>query len=145
MDDMKNYVLTYYTSLYKKDENEPADFSNCIENFLGEEICQNPITVSRKIPANLAQLLELPISIDELDKSISQANKSACGMDGISNCFIKKYWTYFRTPLHRYLGTALLKKQLTPTFRTGLIKLIPKKGDTTRLTNWRPISLLTLF
>jgi len=143
MDDMKNYVRTYYASLYKKDENEPADFSNCIENFLGEEICQNPITVSRKIPANLAQLLELPISIEELDKSISQANKSACGMDGISNCFIKKYWTYFRTPLHRYLGTALLKKQLTPTFRTGLIKLIPKKGDTTRLTNWRPISLLS--
>jgi hypothetical protein len=91
MDDMKNYVRTYYASLYTKDVNEPADFSNCIENFLGEEICQNPITVSRKIPANLAESLELPISIEELDKSISQANKSACGMDGISNCFIKKY------------------------------------------------------
>ncbi len=87
--------------------------------------------------------MERPITIEELDKSIAQANKSACGMDGLSNCFIKKYWHLFRSPLHRYLVAVLAKESLTPTFRTGLIKLIPKKGDPTRLTNWRPISLLS--
>jgi len=87
--------------------------------------------LSRKIPAELAAQLELPLTIDELDKSIAQANKSACGMDGLSNCFIKKYWHFFRTPLHRYLAAALQKDSLTPSFRTGLIKLIPKKGDIT--------------
>jgi len=55
--------------------------------------------MSRKIPADLAARLELPLSIDELDKSISQANKSARGMDGLSNCSIKKFWHFFRTPL----------------------------------------------
>jgi hypothetical protein len=104
---------------------------------------QREFGLSRKVPADLAARLELPISIDELDKSISQANKSACGMDSLSNCFIKKYWHFFRTPLHRYLAVALTKKQLTSSFRTGLIKLIPKKGDTTKLTNWRPISMLS--
>jgi hypothetical protein len=64
-------------------------------------------------------------------------------MDGLSNSFIKKYWNFFRTPLHRYLAAALQKGSLTPSFRTGLIKLILKKGNTTRLTNWRPISLLS--
>jgi hypothetical protein len=143
IDDMKSFVREYYLKLYKKDEHEPQDFTNCIENFLGQDICNNPITMSRKIPVELAAQLEQPLSIDELDKSIAQANKSACGMDGLSNCFIKKYWHFFRTPLHRYLAAALQKERLTFSFRTGLIKLIPKKGDTTKLTNWRPISLLS--
>jgi hypothetical protein len=97
-DEMKDYVRSYYATLYKKDANEPQNFDNCIENFLGENICNNPITTSRKIPVDLAARLYLPITIEELDKSISQANKSACGMDGLSNCFIKKYWHFFRTP-----------------------------------------------
>jgi hypothetical protein len=142
-DAMKKFVREYYLNLYKKDENEPVDFTNCIEEFLGNDICNNPITLSRKIPEVLKAQLERPISIDELDKSVAQANKSACGMDGLSNCFIKKYWHFFRTPLLRYLHAALDKESLTPTFRTGLIKLIPKKGDPTRLMNWRPISLLS--
>jgi hypothetical protein len=142
-EEMKKFVRDYYLKLYKRDENEPEDFTNCIENFLGVDICNNPITQSRIIPVDLKAQLERPISIEELDKSISQANKSACGMDSLSNCFIKKYWHFFRTPLHRYLEAALAKESLTPTFRTGLIKLIPKKGDTSRLTNWRPISLLS--
>jgi hypothetical protein len=142
-DEMKNYVRSYYATLYKKDANEPENFDNCIENFLGKIICNHPITAGRKIPPDLAARLDLPISIEELDKSISQGNKSACGMDGLSNCFIKKYWHFFRTPLHNYLATVLEKKELMPTFRTGLIKLIPKKGDPSKLTNWRPISLLS--
>jgi hypothetical protein len=52
--EMKDFVRAYYANLYKKDANEPANFDNCIENFLGEEICNNPITESRKIPADLA-------------------------------------------------------------------------------------------
>ncbi|MFO0002522.1 MAG: reverse transcriptase domain-containing protein, partial [bacterium] len=37
----------------------------------------------------------------------------------------------------------MAQKKLNPSFRTASIKLIPKKGDTTRLKNWRPISLLS--
>jgi hypothetical protein len=36
----------------------------------------------------------------------------------------------------------LEKGEVTDTFRTASIKLIPKKGDSTKLKNWRPISLL---
>jgi hypothetical protein len=99
-EEMKKFVRDYYLRLYKKDENKPEDFTNCIENFLGPDICNNPITQSRIIPADLAAQLEGPVTIEELDKPISQANKSACGMDGLNNCFIKKYWHFFRTPLH---------------------------------------------
>jgi hypothetical protein len=34
---------------------------------------------------------------------------------------------------------------LTDNFRSAKIRLIPKKGDLTKLTNWRPISLLNGF
>jgi hypothetical protein len=37
------------------------------------------------------------------------------------------------------------KGLLTNAFRTAKIKLIPKKGDLTKLNNWRPISLLNCF
>jgi hypothetical protein len=108
---------------------------NCIEEFLGPEICNNPIVTGSKIPPDLRDSFEIPLSIIELDESASQGNRSASGMDGISNCFIKKFWPLLRTPLHRGITHCLPNKKLNPSFRTASIKLIPKKGDTTKLKN----------
>jgi hypothetical protein len=69
--------------------------------------------------------------------------RSAPGVDGLSNAFIKKYWHFFRTPLFNYANECFVKKRLTQNFRSASIKLIPKKGDFTQLKNWRPISLLS--
>jgi hypothetical protein len=107
------------------------------------EICNNKIVKESKIPTNLARELDLPISIIELDESAKQGNKSAAGMDGLSNCFIKKFWQFLRIPVHRYTTFCINKGSLTHTFRSAKIKIIPKKGDTTKIGNWRPISLLS--
>jgi hypothetical protein len=64
-------------------------------------------------------------------------------MDGISNCLIKRYWALLRTPLHRYASLCHEKGTLTQNFSTASIKLIPKKGDASKIKNWRPISLLS--
>jgi hypothetical protein len=64
-------------------------------------------------------------------------------MDGLSNCFIKKFWQFLRIPVHRYATFCINNGSLTHTFRTAKIKIIPKKGDTTKIGNWRPISLLS--
>jgi len=91
-------------------------------------------------------LLEAGLAIEELDEAVEKCNtKSAPGIDGISNNFIKKFWPYFRMPLYEYTRSCTESGILTPTFRTALIKLIPKKGDTTMIKNWRPISLLSCF
>jgi hypothetical protein len=142
-EDSKQFIRDFYANIYRKDPDEPANLDGCIERFLGPDICNNPIVLNSRVPEDIRIRLDMPITIHELDVSVLQANKSASGMDGISNCFIKKYWRFFRLPLYRYAKCVLHKQQLTPSFRSGLIKLIPKKGDTTRITNRRPISLLS--
>jgi Reverse transcriptase (RNA-dependent DNA polymerase) len=90
--------------------------------------------------------LEQPFSLDELDTSIKSANlNSAPGPDGVSNKFIVRYWSFFRAPLLKYANCCFEKGSLTDTFRSACIKLIPKKGDTTKIKNWRPISLLSCY
>jgi hypothetical protein len=49
----------------------------------------------------------------------------------------------FRNPLKKYADRSFLNGQLTHNFRTAIIKLIPKKGSSSDIKKWRPISLLS--
>ena len=104
-EERNNYVRNFYASLYKIPEGQPENVEGCIEEFLGPDILNSSIVRDSKIPQELAQDLERDVSMEELDVSALQGNRSAAGMDGLSNCFIKRYWLYFRVPLHRYLPT----------------------------------------
>jgi hypothetical protein len=87
-----------------------------------------------KLSEEEKKFLDRPLSIHELDESVNNLNlKFAPGIDGVSNRFIFKFWALFREPLHRYARTGIEKGVLTDTFRTAIIRLIPKKGDTTLL------------
>jgi hypothetical protein len=48
-------------------------------------------------------------------------------------------------PFFKCCVESLADGTLTDSFSTTQIRIIPKKGDTTRLKNWRPISLLSNF
>jgi hypothetical protein len=142
-ENMKKYVRNFYKNLYKPPQSDLDFNENCINEFLGNEIVQSRLVQDSIIPEQLSQEFEEPLTIGELDISAAQGNKSASGMDGLSNCFIKKYWVLIRTALHRYSTHCHGTGVLTHNFKTASIKLIPKKGDTTKLKNWRPISLLS--
>jgi len=141
--EMKNYVREYYAKLYTPPPSDEHYNENCIREFLGEEIFNSQLVQESRIPENLAREFESYLSMDELDTSAMQGNNSAAGMDGINNAFIKKYWTLLRKPLLNYSSCCHTKGLLTANFRTASIKLIPKKGDTSNIKNWRPISLLS--
>jgi hypothetical protein len=119
--DRRKYIVDFYANLYKKAEDEPENLQGCIEQFLGAEICNSKIVRESKIPRNLSRELDLPISITELDESVKQGNKSAAGMDGLSNCFIKNFRNFLRLPVHRYATFCIANGALTHTFRTAKI------------------------
>jgi hypothetical protein len=88
----------------------------------------------------------MPRAIDELDKALKKANlKSAPGVDGFSYRFISAFWFLFRKPLFFLASQGLDTNNIPSFFRTAIIKLITKKGDCTKIKNWRPISLLSNF
>jgi hypothetical protein len=121
-----------------------VDYSNCIEEFLGVEILNSPVVANSRITVQEREILDRPLSIQELDESLQNCNlRSAPGADGFSNKLIKKCWKYLRLPLFNYSNHCFVSGILTPNFRSASIKLIPKKGDITQLKNWRPISLLS--
>jgi hypothetical protein len=137
-------TVLYYENIYRIPTSDCLDYSNCIENFLGPDILSPPIVCNSKLTDTERRYLDSQLTIEELDSSLEKCNlRSAPGIDGMSNLFIKKYWQYLRTPLYNYALTCFEKKELTTNFRSASIKLIPKKGDLGDLKNWRPISLLS--
>ncbi len=84
------YVRNFYAKLYGIPDGQPENVEGCIENFLGAEILNSRLVRDSKIPADKAEELERDITIEELDISVLQGNRSAAGMDGLSNCFIKR-------------------------------------------------------
>jgi Reverse transcriptase (RNA-dependent DNA polymerase) len=137
-----DYICSFYQDIYKQPVGGQLD-ENSITNFLGPEICSNPIVEGLKLTREESEFFDRPITLQEYDKAILGLNeKSAGGLDGISTKFLKIYWMYFRTPLFRYANHCFNTGKLTQSFYSAGIRLIPKKGDTKQIKNWRPISLL---
>jgi len=145
-DELKGHVHDYYSKIYKQANNlsKNATYQNIID-FLGE-VNNNPIVENAKLTENEKLDLESSLTVEELTKSINGANMaSAPGADGVSNRFIQHFWAFFKTPLLRLCNQSFDEGELPLFLRTANIKLIPKKGDTTKIKNWRPISLLNCF
>ncbi len=142
-DTRKEFIRSYYQELYATPEDKPESLEGCIEEFLGQDILKSNLVRDSIIPPDLREELEKQFTIEELDASAHQGNRSASGMDGLSNCFIKRFRHLLRTPLFRYSKFCIDNSRLSNSFKTACIKLIPKKGDTKQLKNWRPISLLS--
>jgi hypothetical protein len=52
-------------------------------------------------------------------------------------------WDFLKTPIRKMANTGFKQGFLSPTLRRGLIKLIPKGKNKSRVEDWRPITLLT--
>ncbi len=64
----KNYIREHFVKIYKKDPNEPDDLTGCIENFLGEEIVQNPLVTESRLSEYKQTTLEEPLSMTSWTK-----------------------------------------------------------------------------
>jgi hypothetical protein len=140
--ELNTYILNYYTDLYKADVNVEGS----IEDFLGPTICAKTTVRESKLTNYERSELDKQLDITELDTALKHANmRSAPGIDGYSYRFINQFWNIFRYPLFKCAEEGLEDNSLPDFFKTAVIKLIPKKADTSRIKNWRPISLLSNF
>jgi len=122
----EEYITKFYGNLYKNPVNIPNDFTNCVEDFLGD-LVNHPTIRSCILTEEEKRRLDADMMVEELDMAMEKCNlQSAPGIDGFNNRFIKKFWPLFRLPLTEYFGTCRQKGTLTATFSTALIKLIPK-------------------
>ena len=69
-------------------------------------------------------------------------NNKSPGFDGLKTNFYKHFWPLFCSEVTAVLNSAYDQEFLAPTQRHGIISLVFKKGDRSRLGNWRPITLL---
>ena len=139
-----SFITDYFAKLYKKPESDPASYAGTIRDFLGDEIIAHPVVQGSILSEAERAALDAPFLIIELDKAAKEANvKSAPGPDGLSTKFILKFWHYLRAPLYEYALCCFERGRLYGSFKTACVKLIPKKGNTALLKNWRPISLLS--
>ena len=73
----------------------------------------------------------------------SMENNKSPGIDGLTTNFYKHFWNLFGAELTTTYNYAFNTGTLSVTQRRGVITLLYKKGDRSRLKNWRPITLLT--
>jgi exonuclease III len=140
----EEFITNFYRNLYTDPKTEQIT-GNSIGEFLGD-VAAHPEVNNSKLNDDEKASLDTDILIDEFDKAVTQIKlNSSPGIDGLSNKFIKKYWNYFRVPLHNYTIHCLTEGRLTENFRVAKIRLIPKKTDPKKISNWRPISLLNCF
>ena len=130
-EDILNEQVHFYKKLYKEgptNDQAQNSFLNNICNFLSPtdtELCDQELTTNELKTALYAM----------------KYNKSP-GLDGLTAEYFKYFWWHFNDIFHFLLERIFKNNELCQSMKIGVISLIPKKGDLTRLNNWRPISLL---
>jgi hypothetical protein len=122
------FIYNYFAQVFRLPEGARNNFEGCIQEFLGD-LAEHPLITACKLTEAESQALDARLSIEELDRSVTECKlNSAGGPDGFTNKFVKKFWPVLRIPLHKYAETCFRKGTLTKSFNNANIKLIPKKA-----------------
>jgi hypothetical protein len=128
------YICDFFQLIYTPAVGNVNLHDTCIEDFLGQDICNNPVVLESKLTVGEQETFDRPLSVQELDNALHRLNKkSAGGMDGIPTKFLKKFWAFLRYPLTNYANFSFNTGNLTQSFNSAGIRLIPKKGDITKI------------
>ncbi|MFN9938199.1 MAG: hypothetical protein ACK56I_01885, partial [bacterium] len=68
------HIVEFYRDLYSLPDDMPEDFTGCVDEFLGPEICRHPLVVNSKLSDEEKTELESPLGIAELDESVKNLN-----------------------------------------------------------------------
>jgi exonuclease III len=127
---IRTEVRKHYQELYTTKGNKP----NIREDFFS----QLPALEEEE-----RERCEALLTINELTIALQNTNLGkAPGLDGLTYEFYKKFWKELSPLLLQVANTSLQKGKLPTSMLNGVVTLVPKQGDPTMLSNWRPITLL---
>ena len=84
------------------------------------------------------------LTMEEIETSKQEQNKKGSpGIDGLPPQFYDWAWDIIKDDFHEVLNNCYLAQEMPTSMKTAVVTLIPKKGDSKEIKNWRPVSLLT--
>lgn len=87
-----------------------------------------------------------PVDKEELKRIINKIpNKNSSGIDGFSIKLIKSVLDEIIEPLVYIINLSFERGEFPSKLKTGLVSPILKKGDSTKMENYRPITVLSTF
>uniref|UniRef100_A0A8C4NJP1 Reverse transcriptase n=1 Tax=Eptatretus burgeri TaxID=7764 RepID=A0A8C4NJP1_EPTBU len=132
---------------------EPKMIKRIVVDYFSSLFCAKKIDLNvakafieplPKLSESQRASLESSITLEELGLALSSmASGKAPGLDGIPCEFYKTFWDIIGPELLEVLKESFQVGELPLSFRRAVVSLLPKKGDTQLLRNWRPVSLLT--
>jgi len=138
--DRINHIRDFWSDIYKK----RLDRLIKIEDFLTVELSRSERVSARKLTEDEKESIDGPVSMEELEKSLKMSNmNSACGWDGLSYRVLAKFWADIGPIMTEMANESFREGLMTDSFRTGVLRLLPKKTDSSKVENWRPITLLS--
>jgi Reverse transcriptase (RNA-dependent DNA polymerase) len=137
------YIMTEFENLFINRTDRVLN-EEAINEFLGPDIANLDLVRNSKLTEREKLMLEESVTLAEFDIASKKGKlRSAPGADGFTNLLIQRCWKFIRIPLFNHSNFCFVSEKLTHNFRSARIRLIPKKGDSSCLKNWRPISLLS--
>ena len=151
---IKEYALIQ--SLYKKDRTKAArmildgrkdaevipsleDITTTYGELFSSESPPDP---SDDITAKSMRTIYYPVNTKEIQEALKACNNSAPGPDGITLTDVK---TKHKVDLAVIFNICLWCHNLPQSFKTSRTTLIPKSGDLSAASNWRPITVSSIL
>ena len=133
---------------------DPVEISTTLNTYF----CNIGMDLSNKLPAATVKMSDYlhspicnsifvtPVTVNEIDSIINGLNSNkAYGEDGFSPGLIKEFKASLCHPLEYIFNLSLTTGTVPNSLKTAKVIPLFKKGDVCSMSNYRPISLLSIF
>nr|GEX32530.1 putative RNA-directed DNA polymerase [Tanacetum cinerariifolium] len=98
---------------------------------------------SRTLNSTDRDYLERLVTLEEIKEAVWDFGSSkACGPDGFSLAFVKKYWDIIQKDLYDFINSFFTSSELPYGANSSFFTLIPKVNNPTLITDFCPVSLI---
>lgn len=104
-----------------------------------------PSKIDRLVPESVNFSKFSHVSSSEIATIINQLKNTSAGFDKIKSIFLKNNLVYFTSVLPKLINEILDTGKYPDTLKISRVKPIPKKGSSAEISNYRPISVTSIF